>query len=44
VQVFRSNYTLYGDMSRRVINYLGQTVPGVEVYSIDEAFLDLGGL
>ena len=44
VQVFSSNYTLYGDMSRRVMHYLGQTVPGVEVYSIDEAFLDLGGL
>lgn len=44
VQVFSSNYTLYGDMSRRVMHYLGQTVPGVEIYSIDEAFLDLGGL
>ncbi|NML65927.1 Y-family DNA polymerase [Hymenobacter sp. RP-2-7] len=44
VAVLSSNYTLYGDMSRRVMHYLGQTVPGVEVYSIDEAFLDLGGL
>jgi DNA polymerase V len=44
VQVFSSNYTLYGDMSRRVMHYLGQTVPGVEIYSIDEAFLDLVGL
>jgi DNA polymerase V len=44
VQVFSSNYTLYGDMGRRVMHYLGQTVPGVEIYSIDEAFLDLGGL
>ncbi|MGI4886159.1 MAG: Y-family DNA polymerase [Janthinobacterium lividum] len=44
VQVFSSNYALYGDMSRRVMHYLGATVPGVEVYSIDEAFLDLGGL
>ncbi|NML67931.1 Y-family DNA polymerase [Hymenobacter sp. RP-2-7] len=44
VQVFSSNYALYGDMSRRVMHYLGQTVPGVEIYSIDEAFLDLGGL
>lgn len=44
VTVFSSNYALYGDMSRRVMHYLGQTVPGVEVYSIDEAFLDLGGL
>jgi len=44
VRVFSSNYTLYGDMSRRVMHYLGQTVPGVEIYSIDEAFLDLSGL
>ncbi|TDN39270.1 Y-family DNA polymerase [Hymenobacter sp. UV11] len=44
VQVFSSNYTLYGDMSRRVMHYLGATVPSVEVYSIDEAFLDLSGL
>lgn len=44
VHVFSSNYALYGDMSRRVMHYLGQTVPGVEIYSIDEAFLDLSGL
>ncbi len=44
VQVFSSNYTLYGDMSRRVMHYLGASVPGVEIYSIDEAFLDLSGL
>lgn len=44
VRVLSSNYALYGDMSRRVMHYLGQTVPAVEVYSIDEAFLELGGL
>ena len=44
VQVFSSNYTLYGDMSRRVMHYLGTMAPNVEIYSIDEAFLDLGGL
>ena len=44
VQVFSSNYTLYGDMSRRVMHYLGTMAPSVEIYSIDEAFLDLGGL
>ena len=44
VQVFSSNYPLYGDMSRRVMHYLGESVPAVEIYSIDEAFLDLGGL
>lgn len=41
VAVFSSNYTLYGDLSRRVMAALGTLVPRVEVYSIDEAFLDL---
>ena len=44
VTVLSSNYALYGDMSRRVMHYLGQAAPGLEVYSIDEAFVDLGGL
>ena len=39
-----SNYALYGDMSRRVMARLAAHVPAVEVYSIDEAFLDLHGL
>ncbi|MCR5886671.1 Y-family DNA polymerase [Hymenobacter sp. J193] len=39
-----SNYALYGDMSRRVMARLADQVPAVEVYSIDEAFLDLQGL
>ena len=43
VAVFSSNYTLYGDMSQRVVQTLEQLAPSVEVYSIDEAFLDLGG-
>lgn len=42
VQVFSSNYTLYGDMSRRVMNTLARFTPNIEIYSIDEAFLDLG--
>ena len=41
VAVFSSNYALYGDMSRRVTITLGQLVPDLEVYSIDESFLDL---
>ncbi|GAB3040144.1 Y-family DNA polymerase [Spirosoma pulveris] len=41
VQVYSSNYTLYGDISARVMNTLGELCPVVEVYSIDEAFLDL---
>jgi DNA polymerase V len=43
VAVFSSNYTLYGDMSRRVMQTLEQLAPTVEVYSIDEAFLELSG-
>ena len=41
VQVFSSNYTLYGDMSARVMSILREEVPAIEVYSIDEAFLKL---
>lgn len=41
VQVRSSNYTLYGDMSRRVMELLEQNAPSTQVYSIDEAFLDL---
>jgi DNA polymerase V len=44
VAVFSSNYALYGDMSRRVMYHLGQVAPAVEIYSIDEAFLDLAGM
>ncbi|SMB99627.1 DNA-directed DNA polymerase [Hymenobacter roseosalivarius DSM 11622] len=44
VAVFSSNYALYGDMSRRVMWYLSQVAPAVEIYSVDEAFLDLHGL
>jgi DNA polymerase V len=43
VAVFSSNYTLYGDMSQRVMQTLEQFSPEVEVYSIDEAFLNLAG-
>lgn len=43
VIVRSSNYTLYGDMSARVMKTLGGFVPGMEIYSIDEAFLSLAG-
>lgn len=43
VIVFSSNYTLYGDMSRRVMSSLAQMAPEFEIYSIDEAFLNLSG-
>ncbi|MEK9612930.1 MAG: Y-family DNA polymerase [Flavobacteriaceae bacterium] len=43
VKVFSSNYPLYGDMSSRVMRILEQYTPNVEVYSIDEAFLQFKG-
>lgn len=42
VAVFSSNYALYADMSARVMDLLEQMAVTVEVYSIDEAFLELG--
>ena len=41
VQVFSSNYSLYGDLSRRVMRTLKRFNSEIEVYSIDEAFIDL---
>ena len=41
VAVFSSNYALYGDLSDRVMKTLASVVPDIEIYSIDEAFLDL---
>jgi len=41
VAVFSSNYALYGDMSSRVMSTLADLVPDIELYSIDEAFLDM---
>jgi DNA polymerase V len=44
VAVFSSNYALYGDLSRRVMQSLARFAPAQEIYSIDECFLDLPGL
>jgi DNA polymerase V len=44
VAVFSSNYTLYGDMSARMNSIYRAWTPDVEIYSIDESFLDLTGL
>ena len=44
IVVRSSNYTLYGDLSARVMAVLGRFTPHLEVYSIDEAFLDLGAM
>lgn len=43
IAVFSSNYSLYGDMSHRVMSILSQFVEDMEIYSIDEAFLSLKG-
>ncbi|GAB4217555.1 MAG: Y-family DNA polymerase [Synechococcales cyanobacterium] len=44
IRLFSSNYALYGDMSRRVMETLRGFTPRMEVYSIDEAFLDMNGV
>ncbi len=44
IVAFSSNYTLYGDMSARVMEILRESAPDVIQYSIDEAFLDLRGM
>lgn len=44
IQVFSSNYALYGDLSGRVMRLLQNFTPNLEVYSIDEAFLNFEGM
>ena len=44
IHVFSSNYSLYGDMSNRVMTTLASLSPGIDVYSIDEAFVDVEGI
>ena len=43
INVFSSNYALYGDMSSRVMSLLAEYTPDIEIYSIDEAFLKFDG-
>lgn len=43
IRVFSSNYTLYGDISRRIVEVYEDFTPNVEIYSIDECFLDFSG-
>ena len=43
VEVFSSNFPLYGDMSSRVMGILSRFTPNIEIYSIDEAFLKFEG-
>ena len=44
VHIFSSNFALYGDLSNRVMSILAEGVPAIEIYSIDEAFLNLDGI
>lgn len=44
IHVFSSNYTLYGDISSRVMSLLSSFTPDLEIYSIDEAFLNFSTL
>ena len=44
VAVFSSNFSLYGDMSRRVMSLLSAYTPRLDIYSVDEAVLDLTGM
>jgi DNA polymerase V len=44
VAIFSSHFTLYGDMSGRMMALIDSLVPRMEVYSIDEAFIDLSGI
>ncbi|MEG7482798.1 translesion error-prone DNA polymerase V subunit UmuC [Citrobacter freundii] len=44
IHVFSSNYAIYADLSERVMQTLNETSPSVEIYSIDEAFVNLSGM
>ena len=44
IAVYSTNFTLYGDMSTRVMSVLSGLVPDMEIYSVDEAFLNLSGI
>jgi DNA polymerase V len=44
ITVFSSNYPLYGDLSNRVMKILGDFTPNLEIYSVDEAFLNFDGM
>lgn len=44
IHVYSSNYSLYADISRRVMNIIRRNSPEIEIYSIDEAFINLSGI
>lgn len=44
VNVLSSNFELYGDISNRIMNTISQMTPNIEIYSIDECFINLSGI
>ena len=44
VNVFSSNFTLYGDISNRVMSIYASECNAIEIYSIDEAFINMSGI
>ena len=44
LKAYSSNYELYADLSRRMMDTIASLVPEIEVYSIDECFADMRGL
>jgi len=44
IHVFSTNFSLYGDFSNRVMSILSDNVPSIEIYSIDEAFINFRGI
>ncbi len=44
IHVFSSNFSLYTDISKRVMSLLKKMAPSIDIYSVDEAFLDLTGV
>ena len=44
VHVYSTNFALYGDLSERIMSILTDYAPRIEVYSIDEAFMDFSGI
>ena len=44
IHIFSANFILYGDFSNRIMSILSSSAPEIEIYSIDEAFLNLNGI
>jgi DNA polymerase V len=44
IRYLSANFSLYADMSRRIMQVIAELVPSIEVYSIDEAFVEFTGI